>query len=94
MRHLPPDLVVITQAPPRGVSGKSLRASCHEPRKRKLSPEQEAAIRANAGNRSLRELAAEFGVSHETVRSILRRLVPTSGSCCPDLALSGSDYRS
>ena len=65
------------------------------PRRRKLTAEQESAIRANAGNRSLRELAAEFGVSHETVRSILRRLVPTtSGSCYPDLALSGSDYRS
>jgi hypothetical protein len=29
-------------------------------------------VRALSGARSLRELAAEFGVSHETVQSILR----------------------
>ena len=43
------------------------------PRQRKLSTEQEAAIRASAGNRSLRELSAEFDVSHETVRTVLRQ---------------------
>ena len=32
-----------------------------------------AEIRAEAGDRSLREPAAEFGVSHETVRAVLRR---------------------
>ena len=64
--------MVIAEAPSRHVSGRSKRASYHVPRQRKLSPEQEAAIRAEAGNRSLRELAAEFGVSHETVRSVLR----------------------
>ncbi len=52
--------------------GRFGRDSYREPRRRKLSPEQAAAIRANAGNRSLRELAAEFGVSHETVRAVLR----------------------
>ena len=57
---------------PRRVSGRSQRASYHTPRRRKLTHEQEAAIRAGAGNRSLRELAAEFGVSHETVRAVLR----------------------
>jgi hypothetical protein len=41
-------------------------------RRRKLAPEQEAAIRASAGDRNLRSLAAEFDVSHETVRVILR----------------------
>jgi hypothetical protein len=30
------------------------------------------AIRADAGNRTLRELAAAFGVSHETIRATLR----------------------
>ena len=73
MRHLPPGLVVIAEAPPRRVSGRSERASYHAPRRRKLTPEQEAAIRALAGTRSLRALAAEFGVSHETVRTALRR---------------------
>ena len=38
----------------------------------KLTPEDEAHIRAFAGTRSLRSLAAEFGVSHETVRSVLQ----------------------
>jgi hypothetical protein len=38
--------------------------------------EQEAAIRASADDRSLRSLAAEVGVSHETVRATLR----TSGA--------------
>jgi hypothetical protein len=38
----------------------------------KLTPAQESAIRALVGTRSLRALAAEFRVSHETVRSILR----------------------
>jgi DNA-binding NarL/FixJ family response regulator len=37
---------------------------------RPLTPQQEAAIRAHAGTKSLRALAAEFGVSHETVRIV------------------------
>ena len=58
--------------PARRLSGRSERASYHTPRRRKLSPEQETAIRAEAGYRSLRELAAEFGVSHETIRAVVR----------------------
>ena len=38
----------------------------------KLTPAQESAIRALAQTRSLRSLAADFGVSHETVRAVLR----------------------
>ena len=41
-------------------------------RAHKLAPAQEATIHALAGTRSLRSLAAEFGVSHETVRAVLR----------------------
>ena len=41
-------------------------------RARKLSPAEEAAVRALAATRSLRALAADFGVSHETVRAVLR----------------------
>jgi hypothetical protein len=41
-------------------------------RARKLTPEQEAAIRSEARNRTLRDLAAAFGVSHETIRTVLR----------------------
>ncbi len=42
-------------------------------RPRKLTPAQESAIRALAATRSLRSLAADFGVSHETVRAVLRQ---------------------
>jgi hypothetical protein len=42
-------------------------------RARKLTPDQEASIRALAGIRTLRSLAAEFGVSHETIRTALRQ---------------------
>jgi hypothetical protein len=41
-------------------------------RARKLSADQESTIRALAATRSLRALAAEFGVSHETIRAVLR----------------------
>ena len=42
-------------------------------RARRLTPEQEAEIRALAGTRSLRSLAADFGVSHETIRAVVRQ---------------------
>jgi predicted transcriptional regulator len=54
------------------MSGRSKRASYHCSRRRKLSSEQEAAIRSEAGNRTL-QLAAAFGVSHETIRRVLRQ---------------------
>ena len=57
---------------PRRVSGRSKRTSYHAPRRRKLSPEQVAAIWCGAGNRTLRELAA-FGVSHETIPTVLHQ---------------------
>ena len=65
----------VAVAPPRRVSGPSQRSSYQAPRRRTLSSEQEAAIRALAATRSLRSLAAEFGVSHETVRAVLARSV-------------------
>jgi hypothetical protein len=58
------------------VSGRSKRASYHARRRRKLSCEQEASIRREAGNRTLRDLAGEFGVSHETIRTVLRQEAP------------------
>jgi hypothetical protein len=36
-----------------------------------LSPAQEATIRVLAGTETLRDLTAEFGVSHDTVRAVL-----------------------
>ena len=69
---MPPHALVFAEPPARRRAGRSRRDSYQAPRRRKLVPEQEAAIRANAGNTSLRELAAQFGVSHETVRAVLR----------------------
>src|SRR5215207_8111200 len=77
MRHVLHGIVVIAEAPPRRVSGRSKRAAYHTPRLRKLSPDQEAAIRRLAATRGPRELAAEFGVSHETIRTVQRRELPT-----------------
>ncbi len=70
---LPPGAVMIATAPPRLAPGASGRASYREPRARRLSPADEAAIRATASSRSLRDLASEYGVSHETIRATLRR---------------------
>jgi DNA-binding NarL/FixJ family response regulator len=72
---LPPDALVI--APPATVRPTSAapRERYHEPRSRKLTPTQCDAIRAAAGGRSLRSLASEFNVSHETIRAALREPV-------------------
>ena len=43
-------------------------------RARKLTLEHESTIRTLAGTKSLRSLAAEFGVSHETIRPVLRQV--------------------
>ena len=58
--------------PPPRVSGRSQRATYYTPCRRKLTAEQEAAIRALVATKSLRSLADEFGVSHETIRAVLR----------------------
>jgi hypothetical protein len=42
-------------------------------RARRLAPEQESAIYALAGTKSHRSLAAEFGLSQETIRAVLRQ---------------------
>jgi hypothetical protein len=69
---LPIGALLIAVRPPLRVAGRSKRATYRSPRQRKLSTEQVEVIRADAGNRTLRELAAEFGVSHETIRTVLR----------------------
>lgn len=65
--------MVIAEVPPRRVVGQSQRAGYHTRRRRKLTPEQVAVIRAEIGNRTLRELAATFGMSHETIRAVVRQ---------------------
>ncbi|CAA9568301.1 MAG: hypothetical protein AVDCRST_MAG49-3313 [uncultured Thermomicrobiales bacterium] len=71
-----PDFRPVHAYPPRW-PGLSLRDDSDPPRYArrpgKLTPAQQATIRALAGTRSLRSLAADFGVSHETVRAVLSR---------------------
>jgi hypothetical protein len=62
----------IASVPPRRLTGKSQRVSSQPPRQGKLTVSQKETIRMIAGNRSLRELAAEFGVSQETICTALR----------------------
>ena len=69
---LPPGAMVFAAAPLRRKTGASGRDPCRDPRVRKLPPERAAELRNAAPGRSLRSLAAEFGVSHETVRAVLR----------------------
>ena len=71
---LPPQAIVVASPPQRSSVGHSGRSSYQRARPRRLSPEEREAIRALAATRNLRELAAEFGASHETVRSVLRTL--------------------
>ncbi len=54
-----------------------LRVACgsrlrYARRARKPTPAEEAAIRTLAQRKSLRSLAADYGVSHETVRRVIR----------------------
>ena len=52
-------------------------------RARKLTPAEESTIRALAGTKSLRSLAADFGVSHETVRAVGGRPPPPPAVAAP-----------
>ncbi len=52
----------------RVICGSAMR---YAQRPRKLTPAEESAIRTLGGTKSLRSLAADFGVSHETVRSAI-----------------------
>ena len=63
-----PDLRPRRERVPRG-PGRRYRYGA---RARKLTPDQEATIRALGATKSLRSLAADFGVSHETVRAVCR----------------------
>ncbi len=65
--------VVIAEAPEGRRVGSSGRAAEQMERARHLRPADRDAIRSLAGMRSLRDLVVDFGVSHETVRAVLRR---------------------
>ena len=69
---LPTGAIVVAAPQVRQHAGRSGRSPYQRARPRRLSPAKREAIRALAPNRTLRELAADFGVSHETVRAVLR----------------------
>jgi hypothetical protein len=80
-RRIPvPDLRPSVSPSPRWPSrGDSSSRSRYRARARKLTLEQESAIPALAGTRSLRSLAADFEVSHETIRAVVRQNRLASG---------------
>ncbi len=55
---------------PRKPSG-ALVGPRYRSRPRKLTPDEVTRVRALAATKSLRSLAADFGVSHETIRATL-----------------------
>ena len=64
----------------------AITTSRYRRRPRKLTPLDEAGIRALASTKSLRSLAADFGVSHETVRATLRNHFLAGGGLSPSAA--------
>ena len=78
IRHVLDGTMVIAAAPERSPVGVSGREGYQRPRPHKLATEERNAVRleANSG-RSLRNLAAAYGVSHETIRAVLREQRPT-----------------
>ena len=63
--------IVIAEPPENIRVGTSRRSSYQQPRHRKLSADQIKAIQQRP-HHTLRELAAEYGVSHETIRAARR----------------------
>ena len=62
----------IASVPPHPLTGKSQRTSSQSLRQGKLTASEKETIRVIADNQSLRKLVAEFGVSHETISTMLR----------------------
>ena len=71
LRYLPPGAIIIAEPQDRTSVGESGRSTYQQPRPSKLSPDQIGVIQRSS-NRTLRELAAEHGVSHETIRAALK----------------------
>ena len=73
---------MVSLLPERRKVGKSGRAPYSRQRATRLSAEDKATLRARVESASLRELATEFGVSHETIRKTLN-----DGACVRALIL-------
>ena len=67
-----PRRIAVPDLRPRRRRHRSGSGARYSVRARKLTPAEDSTLRALAATRSLRSLAAEFGVSHETVRAVLR----------------------
>lgn len=78
MRHGLQCTVVIATASDRHPTGTSRREAYHRPRAQTFI-RAEAVIRRAVGNRTLRKLAAGFGVSHETIRAVARQNLLATG---------------
>jgi hypothetical protein len=65
-------VVVLPLPPARRAVGRSGGAAYSTQRPRQLADDEQEAIRSLALTRSLRSLAAEFGVSHETMRRVIQ----------------------
>ena len=71
-----PDFRISSSLGPRWPSRRdALIRSRYRARARKLTAEQETMIRTLVPSRSLRALAAEFDVSHETIRTVVQTVV-------------------
>jgi hypothetical protein len=70
---------IVRSVPGRRIVGASKRDALLVPRPRKLDADGEDRLRELATQgRTLREIGAELGVSHETIRQVLRRSVPSA----------------
>ncbi len=71
---MPRDALIFAAPPPRRPVGTSRRDAYRDPRPRKLDVERLGVIgHLSAQGWTLCEIAAEVGVSHETVRTAIRR---------------------
>ena len=68
-----PGAVVIAHAPRRRHVDLSARSPFMHAQPRRLSASEREPVLALAPNHTLRELAADFGVSHETLRAVVRQ---------------------
>ena len=68
MRHVPTGAIIAAEPPERDSVGTSPRSSYQKARDTKLTSEQIDAIQQRPPH-PLRELAAQYGVSHETIRT-------------------------
>lgn len=75
LRYVPPGAIIIAEPPERNPVGTSRRSSYQQPRAGRLTSVQIEAIR-RINDRTLRQLAAEYGVSHETIRAARRTRTP------------------